>query len=32
MGTLALQQRISSSIEQHREEYIAISQDIHAHP
>ncbi|AIA71790.1 M20 family metallopeptidase [Pectobacterium atrosepticum] len=32
MGTTALQQRITSSIEQHREEYIAISQDIHAHP
>lgn len=32
MGTLALQQRISRSIEQHRDEYIAISQDIHAHP
>ncbi|WP_174865248.1 M20 family metallopeptidase [Pectobacterium polaris] len=32
MGAIALQQRISSSIEQHREEYIAISQDIHAHP
>ncbi|PWC14398.1 amidohydrolase [Brenneria roseae subsp. americana] len=32
MGNIALQQRISHSIERYREEYIAIAKDIHAHP